>query len=367
MRQKTRGNSGVSRVALSIPMFCVLVMNAAPGEKPAPVASLSKVASTTSLRFLAKTRGIYIGSCVAVGPLQQEPKYAETLAREFNIVTPENAMKFASIHPAPARYTFEGADAIVTFARSHNMQVRGHTLVWHYPTQVPSWVTERGRDREEMMAILRDHIHTVVGHFRGKVRWWDVVNEGIGDDGSLRDTIWLRGIGPDYMELAFHWAHEADPKTRLFYNDYGAEGLNKKSDAIFELVKDLRRRGVPIHGVGLQMHLFGEPPRPQEVAVNMKRLNDLGLEVQITEMDVPIQGMSGTTEEKLAAQARIYRDMLETCLSAKNCTAFVMWGFTDSHSWIPWFTGNPDAPLIFDENYSPKPAYFALADALARR
>jgi endo-1,4-beta-xylanase len=303
---------------------------------------------------------------VAVQPLLEQPEYAAALAREFNILTPENAMKFRSLHPEPDRYTFEGADAIVHFAMKHNLKVRGHTLVWHHPAEVPAWLSEKEYSREEMMRILRDHIHTVVGHFRGKVQAWDVVNEAVEEDGSLRDTIWLRSIGPDYLELAFRWAHEADPNARLFYNDYGAEGLNRKSDAIYGLVKRLRGKGVPIHGVGLQMHVgLTWYPRPREVAANIKQLNDLGLEVHITEMDVRIQDGTGTREERLAAQARIYREMLEVCLAAENCKAFVMWGFTDHHSWIPWFTGKPDAALIFDESYHPKPAYHALAAALA--
>jgi endo-1,4-beta-xylanase len=298
-----------------------------------------------------------------VGPLLNGPKYGEVLAREFNLVSVENAMKFGPIHPEPDGYDFAGADAIVAFAGKHGLKVHSHVLVWH--AQQPAWLTGKQYTREELMTILRDHIRAVAGRYRDKVAYWDVVNEAVEGDGSLRNTFWLRAIGPDYIELAFHWAHEADPKARLFYNDFGAEGLNKKSDAIYEMVKDLRARGVPIHGVGLQMHTsLRQPPDPKQVAANIKRLNDLGLEAQITEMDVQIQNVPGTLEEKLEAQARVYREILEVCLAAKNCKAFGMWGFTDRHSWIPGFTGHPDAPLIFDENYNPKPAYHALASAL---
>jgi len=315
-----------------------------------------------SLRSLAQARGIRIGAAVAPEPLLGETLYAETLGREFNILTTESAMKFEPVHPSRDHYTFCYADAIVAFAKASDMQVRGHTLVWHH--QLPGWLTEGNFTRDELEMILQEHIFTVVGRFRGQVTYWDVVNEAVADDGSLRDTIWLRGIGPEYIDLAFRWAHEADPQARLFYNDYGGEGLGPKSDAIYSLVQGLLQRGVPIHGVGLQMHIsLGSSPKPQDVVENMNRLGALGLEVHITELDVRIEGP--VTEEKLAAQASIYCDLLEVCLSAQNCKAFVLWGFTDRHSWIPQFFPGSGAALIFDESYHPKPAYNALIDVLS--
>lgn len=327
--------------------------------------SLASSTQPSSLRSIAQHRGISIGAAVDVSPLRNELTYKQVLASEFNTMTPENAMKFQPLQPARNTYHFTNADIIVAFAKANQMQVRGHTLVWH--NQLPKWLTEGKFSREELLSILRDHIQTVVSHYRGQLLSWDVVNEAIAGDGSLRETIWLRGIGPEYIEMAFRWAHEVDPQVRLFYNDYGGEGLGKKSDAIFALVRDLRQRGVPIQGVGLQMHVSTvSAPKPEDVAANIQRLHSLGLEVHITEMDVKIQNGTGTLAEKFAVQARIYRDMLRVCLSASNCRAFVMWGFTDSHSWIPWVTKKPDAPLIFDKLYHPKPAYNALREVLAR-
>jgi endo-1,4-beta-xylanase len=323
------------------------------------------VAQTTapSLRSLATQRGIKIGAAVSVSPLRDNPNYRQTLAEQFNLVTPENAMKFQPLRPTRQGYNFEQADAIAKFARNNNMSLRGHTLVWH--NQLPKWFTEREWTKEEAIAILREHIYQVVGRYRGQVMAWDVVNEAIADDGSLRDTIWRRTIGPDYIEMAFRWAHEADPGAKLFYNDYGGEGRGKKSDAIYGLVEKLLLKKVPIHGVGLQMHVgLNSVPPPQAVANNMLRLSELGLDVHITEMDVQIQNGTGTTAERLAAQAKIYREMLQVCLEAKNCKAFVTWGFTDAYSWIPGFTGHPDAGLIFDKNYQPKPAFSALIELL---
>ena len=192
------------------------------------------------------------------------------------MLTPENAMKFGLVHPEPDRYDFADADYIVGFAEAHGMQVRGHNLVWHF--QLPTWLTEGTWTRDELIDILHQHITTVVGHYRGRVAAWDVVNEAIADDGSLRDTIWLRGIGPEYIDMAFRWAHEADPDALLFYNDYAGEGLGAKSDAIYALVQGLLERGVPINGVGLQMHVsLRWSPQPQDVAANMERLGALGL------------------------------------------------------------------------------------------
>ena len=319
--------------------------------------------AVTSLRSLAQNRGIVIGAAVAINALRNEPVYREVLAREFSSLTPENVMKFRFLHPERDRYDFTDADTLVTFAEDNNMKVRGHTLVWHI--ELPKWLTEGKFTRQQLLQILRDHIYTVVGHYRGKVFAWDVVNEGIGDNNALRDTIWLRGIGPEYIDLAFRWAHEADPKARLFYNDYGGEGLGAKSDAIYNLVRGMLQRGLPIHGVGLQMHVgLNNAPPPADVAVNIQRLTALGLDVHITEMDVKIQNGTGTQAERFAAQAKIYRDMLAVCLSQRICQAFVLWGFTDKHSWIPWYTKKPDAALIFDNSYRPKPAYNALREVL---
>jgi endo-1,4-beta-xylanase len=331
-----------------------------PEPTPLEASLTASAAPEPSLRELADRRGITIGAAVSASPLRGEPAYADALIRECNILATENAMKFGPIHPQPDRYSFDDADAIVDFAETHDMLVRGHTLVWH--NQLPAWVEEGEWTREELTQVLHDHIATVVGRYRGRVHAWDVVNEAV-DGGGLRDTVWLRTIGPKYVELAFRWAHEADPDALLFYNDYGGEGMNRKSDAIYELVEDLVERGVPVHGVGLQMHVVvGQAPRPDDVQENMARLADLGLQVHITELDVRIRG--DPTELELEAQAGTYREIMETCLGASNCTAFVMWGLTDRHSWIPYFFSGWGSALILDGAYQPKPAYEALQEAL---
>lgn len=328
---------------------------------PPPPLPMPTPALELSLRSFAQVHGIQIGAAVAFEPLVSDVLYAETLAREFSMLTTEDAMKFEPLHPGRDRYEFSYADTVVDFAEAHGLQVRGHTLVWHHT--LPRWLIEGNWARHELIEILQEHIMTVVGRYRGRVVVWDVVNEAVADDGSLRDTIWLQGIGPEYIDMAFHWAHEADPDALLFYNDYGGEAKGQKSDAIYALVRDLLQRGVPIDGVGLQMHVrLDRSPKPQGVAANMKRLSALGLEVHITEMDVRIKDPA--TEEELAEQARVYSDMLKVCLSAENCKAFVLWGFADRYSWIPQFLPGWGSALIFDESYCPKPAYNALIDVL---
>ena len=182
-----------------------------------------------ALRDLARDRGIEIGAAVGTGLQMREPDYAEVLAREFSVLTPENSMKFGPIHPEPSEYDFTQPDALVAFAEEHDMKVRGHALVWHW--QLPDWVEDRSWTREALIEVMREHIHTVVGRYKGKIYAWDVVNEAVGDNGRLRDTIWLRTIGPEYVALAFQFAHEADPDALLFYNDYSAEAMNRKSEA----------------------------------------------------------------------------------------------------------------------------------------
>ncbi len=322
------------------------------------------------LRSLAEKQGLLIGVAVAPAWLK-DPQYAALLTREFNAVTPENAMKFEVLQPQPGEFDFSQGDVIVDFARQNGMKVRGHTLVWG--NQLPAWVLDADYSREEWIEILRKHITSVVSHYRaennaGTVIAWDVVNEAVGEQGELFDNFWLQKIGPEYIALAFEFAHQADPDALLFYNDNGGEGLNAKSQGIYNLVKGLLQAGIPIHGVGLQMHTApGVAPDSVALIANMKRLGELGLIVHITEMDVRTQYSSAPFEKKLQDQALVYRQVMEACLISPNCTGFFTWGLTDRFSWIPGFTGKPDYPLLFDENYQPKPALDAVLEALQER
>ncbi len=322
----------------------------------------SKITPIVTLRSLAQARHFMFGTAVNVDALQHDKQYATVLGREFNTVTPENAMKFDATNPQPGVFTFAQGDALVAFARAHNMQVRGHNLIWH--RALPDWITHGTFSRTQLLAIMKEHITTVVAHYRGQVNIWDVVNEAIDTNGTLRKSLWEKIIGPEYLDLAFRWAHEANPQAHLFYNDY-AEGLGVKSDGVYQLVKGMVQRGVPIYGVGLQMHsTIVSPPSMADITANVQRLAALGLKVAITEMDVQMQKDPRPPAQRLQAQAQLYHDVLALCLSLSPCEAFVMWGFTDRYTWIPSATGNADEPLIFDEDYHPKPAYQVLLQVL---
>jgi endo-1,4-beta-xylanase len=314
-----------------------------------------------TLRSGAQARGILLGAEVAPQPLQDEMRYGQTLAREFNIVVPGNAMKFGPLRPSRTQFSFAEADAVVDFAQAHAMKVRGHTLVWH--NQNPPWLINGNFSHDEISKILKEHIQTVVTRYRGRIYAWDVVNEAIDDNSKRRETFWSNALGEDYIEQVFRWARAADPQAKLFYNDYGGEALGPKSDAIYGLLRNLKARGVPIGGIGLQSHFQSErPPSMGDVAANMQRFAALGLEIHVTELDVRISLPS--TEQRLQKQADIYRGYLSACLSVVSCKAFLTWGFTDKYSWIPDRYAGMGAALPFDESYEPKPAYRALLDAL---
>ncbi len=346
-----------------VPFLIVFRVSGTPSA-PTPTPTNLTETSGTSLRSLAQKRGIGIGTSVDLSPFRSDRNYRDVLAREFDILVPENAWKFENVHPERDRYDFSQVDELIEFAKAHHMQVRGHPLVWHY--SLPKWVDKGNFSRDELIEILRDHIQTVVGHYRGQIPAWDVVNEAINRDGSLRDTIWLRNIGPEYIEMAYRWAHEADPQAKLFYGDYSTEEIAHKSDGVYTLVSNLLQRGVPIHGVGFQSHLgLSYLPKLDSLAKNFERFNKLGLEVQFTELDMKIQDGKGSKEKRLADQAKAYRDLLQVCVSAPKCTALITWGFTDRYTWIANVTGEVEAPLIFDESYNPKPAYEAIQEVLS--
>jgi endo-1,4-beta-xylanase len=329
---------------------------------PAPTQKPSGFPASPTLRSLAEERGIAIGAATDPAYLRR-PDHAELLARQFNMLAVENAMKWEVLHPEPDRYDFTAGDALVAFARANNMLVYGHVLVWDL--QQPAWLTEGEHTRQEWTQILCKHIKTVVDHYRGQIYAWDVVNEAFENDGTLRDTHWLRAIGPEYIPMAFYWARQADPDALLVYNEHSAEGLNNKSQAVYSMLQSLLRLGVPIDGVGLQMHVFLDgPPARQELAENMRRLADLGLQAHITEMDARTYASQASLAEKSAGQAEDYRAAIAVCLEAPNCNVFVTWGLTDYYSWIPGYFKQPDTPLLFDDAGRPKPAYQAVFEEL---
>ena len=310
----------------------------------------------TPLRDLADARGFWVGPAVAYDPLIHEAVYADVLAREFNMLTPENAMKWAATHPQQYQYTFGQADTIFNFAQANGMGVHGHNLCWQ--SSNPSWLAAGNFSRDEMIAILADHIATVAGRYAGGIVAWDAVNEAMNASGNLAPGIWRDRLGPDYVDLAFQFARDADPNALLVYNDYGAEVINPKSTGILNMVRSMQDRGIPIDGVGFQMHITTSGINYGSFAQNLQRFADLGLALFVTEMDVRMQ--LPATADKLALQADVYRNVMDVCLNQPACNGLLMWGFTDAHSWIPGFYPGWGAALIFDEAYNPKPAYDTL-------
>lgn len=315
------------------------------------------------LKNAATAAGKLIGTATQTNFLRI-PQYTSVLSRHFNYVTAEYEMKMNVIGQSQGFNNFSAGDAIVAYAQANGMRVKGHALVWH--GSVPGWID--ALSPADLRATFASYISEVAGHFRGRVLAWDVVNEGVADDGSgLRDTVFRRKLGDTYIADAFRLAREADPGALLFYNDYGGEGLGAKSNRIYELVRSLLAQGVPIDGVGLQMHISAvNRTTDASIAANMRRLADLGLLVNISEMDVRIRDVPGTLQARLEVQKSVYKSIVGVCVAEPRCDAVTFWGFTDAYSWIDNQFG-PDDPLLFDEQYAPKPAFYGVLEALLRR
>jgi endo-1,4-beta-xylanase len=330
------------------------------GGDRAPTAPTPPITTPTEgLKSAAAGLGKLVGTAVQSG-LLSTPNYNTTAAREFNYITAEYEMKWNIVEPAEGSTNFGPGDTIVGYAASHGMRVKGHTLIWHGAT--PAWVN--ALSPTDLRTAVARHITNLAEHYRGHVDAWDVVNEAVADAGSgLRDTVFLQKLGESYIGDAFRLARQADPHARLFYNDYGGEGLNAKSDRIYNLVRDLVSQGVPIDGVGLQMHISANSrPSDASIAANIRRLVELGLVVHISEMDVRISNVPGSQQTRLDVQRATYHDVVRLCLIEPRCEAITFWGFTDAHTWIIG-----DSPLLFDAQYAPKPAYFGVLDAMKGR
>jgi endo-1,4-beta-xylanase len=239
------------------------------------------------------------------------------------------------------------------------MRVRGHTLVWH--RQIAGWLTSGSWTAAETRTLLQDHVTNVVTHFRGKLLAWDVVNEALNDDGSMRPGFWYDRLGREYIELAFRHARAADPDVLLFYNDYNIEGIGPKSDSAYVMIRDLQTRGVPINGIGLQGH-FQVGGVPSSLAANITRFAALGLKVHITELDIRMP--TPATAAQLQQQADNYRSVVETCLSFPACDLVTVWGVSDHESWVPSTFAGWGAALLLDAQYAKKPAFTALYNLL---
>jgi endo-1,4-beta-xylanase len=345
--------------------------------------TLSALQAQTTLRQAAAAQGLPIGAAASAdeyGPpdLLLNPGYAGTLSTQYSMLEPGNAMKWDVTQPTETTYNFQPGDELVSFAQANNMRVRGHNLCWYQ--QFPSWLAPYAASATpaQMSTLLQNHITTEVNHFKGEVFAWDVVNEPFNDPtGSatptLRDSIWYDqpGIGltgAGYIAQALQWAHAADPNALLFVNDYNIEGPGPKFTAMYNMVQSFVQQGIPINGVGFEMHITeGGYPSASGLAQNMQQLAALGIQVHITEMDVrlPVDSSGLASSADLQTQAQIFQTILSVCLQQPNCTAFQVWGVGYGDSWIPSFFPGYGAALPFDFSYNPTPAFYSLLAAMA--
>ncbi len=348
------------------------------GAAVSPAGAKIDVSGAKSLRAHAEAHGLLVGCAVVPERLDGEAQYAGVVADQANLLVAENAMKWKALRPAPDKFDFRGADAILAFAAAHGQKVRGHNLCWH--EALPVWF-ESTVTKDNARQILTEHIKTVVGRYAGKLHSWDVVNEAIDPKSGLPDAMrkspWLELVGPDYIDVAFRTAREADSKALLTYNDYGIEtdapDEAEKRAAVLALVRGMKKRGVPIDAVGVQSHLKADNPAPGKGLRDFVReLRRMDLQVFITELDVNERKLEGTEAERDAAIARIYKDYVTMMVAEPNVTAVLTWGITDRYTWLngPKFKrldGKPQRCLPFDADYQPAPAFFALRDALDSR
>jgi len=312
------------------------------------------------------------------------------IARHFDTISPENVMKWESIEPRPGEFAFDAADRYVAFGERHGMTVIGHTLVWH--NQTPRWVFEdsagKPASRDTLIARMRSHIFAVVGRYKGRIRGWDVVNEAVAENGSLRQSPWLRIIGPEYIAMAFQFAHQADPGAELHYNDFSVEAPAKRA-GIVRLVRSLREQGVPITAIGMQEHQKLDWPTTGAIDSAIVELASTGLRLMVTELDVdPLPSNRGQRTEVVEQElqrtgaadpyraglpdsvqlslARRYGDIVRVYLAHRDVISrMTFWGVADGDSWLNNFPvrGRTNHPLLFDRRGMPKPAFDTVVHA----
>ncbi len=325
----------------------------------APILAMTAAApaqAATTLRALAEAHGKYFGTEMT-GSMPSNQTISNLAGTQFDMVTPGNEMKWDTTEPSNGSYNFGPGDGIVNWAKPFNMRVRGHNLVWH--SQLPSWVTSLPLN--QVQGAMEAHITTEATHYKGEVYSWDVVNEPFNEDGTLRQDVFYNAMGSGYIADAIRTAHNADPNAKLYLNDYNIEGENAKSNGMYSLAQSLLAQGVPLNGIGFESHfIVGQVP--SDMQANMQRFANLGLDVAVTELDDRVQ--LPATSAELQQQATDYSNVVKDCLNVSRCVGVSQWGVGDADSWIPGTFPGYGAATMYDNNYQPKPAYYAVVTAL---
>jgi len=337
------------RLSVSVAAGACVVAGALTGAAPAGAAG-------STLKAAAEAQGKYFGTEVT-GNMINNSTITNLAGQQFDMVTPGNEMKWDTTEPSNGSYNFSPGDGVVSFAKAHGMRLRGHNLVWQ--NQLPSWVSNLPLN--QVQQAMESHITTEVSHYKGQVYAWDVVNEPFNGDGTLVNDVFDRAMGSGYIADALRTAHAADPGAQLYLNDFGIEGENAKSNAMYSLVQSLLAQGVPINGVGFESHfIVGQVP--SSMLANMQRFAALGVNVAVTELDDRIQLPASAAN--LSQQAADYATVVRDCLQVSRCVGVSQWGVGDADSWIPGTFSGWGAATMYDQNYQPKPAYSAALSAL---
>jgi endo-1,4-beta-xylanase len=357
-----------------------------PNKKNVHICAIALLSLLSVTTFAQQAKGLkdyyksYFPIGVAVSVRTFGGAEGNLVLSQFNSITPENAMKMGPIHPREDYYNWREADSIVNFAQQHGLRVRGHNLCWH--EQTPAWLFKDAEgkqvSKEVLLQRLKSHITTVVNRYKGKIYAWDVVNEAIADDDTqfLRNSLWYKICGDDFIIKAFEYAHAADPKAILFYNDYNTERPEKR-ERVYKLLKQLVDAGVPINGVGLQAHWSLYEPTPDELRATIQKFASLGLKIQFTEVDMSLYpwekekralrpGEVGVyTPELEKKQADKYAELFKIFREYKKViTGVTFWNVSDKYTWLDEYPvqGRKNFPLLFDQNQQPKKAYWSVVN-----
>lgn len=310
-----------------------------------------------------------VGMALDTEKLKYSEKYWQLAIKEYNSFTPERILKPSFIQPKEGKFSFGEINELMRFCKERKIRLHGHTLLWH--RDLPLWMQRKKGSLAELTQMMRHHIDTLVKHCATQVAGWDVVNEAFNDDGSLRETMWLKKIGPSYIAQAFETAGTADPTALLFYNDYGLEVPGPKLDAVLQHFLNLRQQGIRVDGIGLQMHISLESPTAQELKEACRKISEAGFRIHFSEVDVRLNTRKTAMKKTaglLEKQSERYRFVFELfqSLPAKQQYGITLWGLSDGDSWLS--EDSPKArPLLFDKNFVPKPAYCDLIKLGSRR